>query len=213
LSAFTATAHAGMPVIRLSDWAGMRIQTISFFLFLLFVVAFAVQRIWNYLSLDFGRLPHLGYRRALALTMIVGLGLSIVLSMISGARELFTPAAWQRNGLVYKIAPIQSETDQLLYLRKLRMQKLRTSLWTYVEQKEGMLPLNRYTRALSPEVWRSLHPSLAYFSYRRGHGTLQGPVRLIAYEPDVYEKKRFALYSDGAIKLVEKKVMEEEWSR
>src|SRR5262245_28261846 len=108
------TAHAGMPaplptdpevVLRLSDSAVGRIQAISFFLAGLLLAAAAVRWLWNVLAGDFSRLPRLSFARALAGVMLWGLLFVIVLTMISGARELMTPGAWQKQGFTYKLAP------------------------------------------------------------------------------------------------------------
>ncbi len=103
LLAAASTAHAGMPSITLSDLARARFDSISFFLVLLLLLAWAVQGLWNYLGKDFRRLPRMGYGKALAAVTLWGLLFLLVLSMISGARELMTPGAWEKTGLTYKL--------------------------------------------------------------------------------------------------------------
>jgi hypothetical protein len=56
--------------------------------------------LWNSLQRDFPRLPRLSFSRALAGVVLWGLLFIIVLTMISGARELMTPGAWQRQGFI-----------------------------------------------------------------------------------------------------------------
>jgi hypothetical protein len=91
-------AEAGMPPpIRLAELARLRLQTISFFLFVLLVSAGCVMWAWNSLRSDFPRLPRLSYPKALGLTTLWGLLFVVVLTMISGARELMTPGAWERR--------------------------------------------------------------------------------------------------------------------
>ena len=97
-------ARAGMPSIVLTDLARMRLQTISFFLLGILASGWVVQRIWNALGRDFPRLPRLGYGKALGLVALWGLLFVLVLTMISGARELMTPGAWEKDGLTYKLA-------------------------------------------------------------------------------------------------------------
>ena len=108
-----STAPAGMPsplpievprVFQLSTPALERFQTISFFLFIFAVCAATVMFLWNYLQRDFPRLPRLTFGRAAAGVFLWGLLFVIVLTMISGARELMTPRAWEQRGYTYQIA-------------------------------------------------------------------------------------------------------------
>ena len=51
----------------------------------------------------FPNLPKLNFWRALGLTVLWGLLFMVVLTMISGGRELMTPGAWDRQGATYKL--------------------------------------------------------------------------------------------------------------
>jgi hypothetical protein len=99
-----------------SVWAGMpsasvvadkvveaRLQTISFFIAVFLAAAGIVRLLWNALAKDFSRLPRLTYMKALALVFLWGMLFLFVLTMISGARELMTPGAWEPNGATYKL--------------------------------------------------------------------------------------------------------------
>ena len=106
-------ATAGMPsplpddlprVLRLGESAEARIQAILFFLGGLLLSAAAVWGLWNYLRRDFPRWPRLSFGKALAIVVLWGLMFVIVLTMISGARELMTPGAWKKTGITYKLA-------------------------------------------------------------------------------------------------------------
>ncbi len=107
-----AAAWAGMGAVTLSDiarfltlsnLAKFRLDAISFFLVTLLGCAWIVQRIWNSLSNDFPKLPRLSYFRALGLIGLWGLLFTLVLTMISGARELMTPGAWEKKGFTYQL--------------------------------------------------------------------------------------------------------------
>jgi hypothetical protein len=98
-----APAHAGMPSITLTDVARARLDTISFFIVAFLVCALLVKLLWNYLAKDFPKLPRMTYRKALAATFLWGLVFLIVLTMISGARELLTPGAWKKEGTTYRL--------------------------------------------------------------------------------------------------------------
>jgi hypothetical protein len=105
--------RAGMPaalpldvprVLQLNTPALERFQTISFFLLVFGLSSAAVMVLWNFLQRDFPRLPRLSLAQSSAGVLLWGLLFVVVLTMISGARELMTPRAWERNGATYKIA-------------------------------------------------------------------------------------------------------------
>jgi len=105
-------ALAGMPaalpsdvalVFRLNDEPYQRFQAISFFLLGIAVSAWALRGLWNFLARDFVRLPRLSYLKALVVVILWGLLFVIVLTMISGARELMTPGAWKKTGVTYTL--------------------------------------------------------------------------------------------------------------
>jgi len=93
-----ATARAGMPSIEFTDVAQMRLSTFSFFLAGFLLSSWLVQRIWNRVQQDVPRLPKLTFRIASGVVFLWGLVFVLVLTMISGARELMTPGAWEKNG-------------------------------------------------------------------------------------------------------------------
>ena len=78
----------------------------SFFLMVLLVSAALVRWVWNGLRpATAARLPRLSYGKAVGVVVLWGLLFSVVLAMISGARELMTPGAWERDGATYKLRP------------------------------------------------------------------------------------------------------------
>jgi len=105
LLAWSAQAWAGMPsgLGTLSELARLRVESLSFFLAGFFLSALGVKGLWNYLRQDWPRLPRLSYGKALALVTLWGLLFVLVLTMISGARELLTPGAWKAKGLTYEL--------------------------------------------------------------------------------------------------------------
>lgn len=95
----TRYAEAGMPAplqLFLEPEFKGRIQALSFFLLLLFLAPFPVKALWNWLRNDFTSMPRLTYGKALAMVLVWSAMFMLVLTMISGARELMTPGAWQR---------------------------------------------------------------------------------------------------------------------
>ena len=84
-----------------------------------FFLAFVVQSLWNTLKKDFTRLPRLSYFRACGFVTLWGLLFVVVLTMISGARELMTPGAWKRRATTYELAePLAATTDDRVDGRK-----------------------------------------------------------------------------------------------
>src|SRR5574342_1210369 len=97
------SAQAGMTVYDLNDVVRLRLEDISFFTLLLLACACGIRFLWNSLPRDLPRLPRLGFGRAICLTVLLSLAMLLVLSMISGARELLTPGAWRKQGSAYRL--------------------------------------------------------------------------------------------------------------
>jgi hypothetical protein len=107
-------AEAGMPsalpedfaqVFRINDTVRHRLQAISFFAFIFAAATIVFRALWNNLSCGFPVLPRLSLTRAACLTLLLGSIFVVVLTMISGARELLTPGAWRKEGLTYTVTP------------------------------------------------------------------------------------------------------------
>ena len=104
LLAAVPTAQAGMPSFKVNDLAQLRVESLSFFLVVFLLSTWLIQLIWNRLRFDFPRLPRLTYVKALGLVTLWGVLFVLVLTMISGARELLTPGAWDKVGHTYRLA-------------------------------------------------------------------------------------------------------------
>ncbi len=201
LACAPAVARAGMPSIRLTGVAEMRIQTISFFLMGLLVSAFFVQVLWNRLRRDFVSLPRLSYGKALGVVVLWGLLFVLVLTMISGARELMTPGAWEKQGATYRLAtpstaPRETEMDRK---RQQKVERLRTALWEYAQAHGGRFPPSDSVPEIAGDLWQAAGlPRLRYL-YVPGLSADQGPFAL-AYEPGAFGDRRLVLLANGAIK-------------
>lgn len=112
LIAIPSSCQAGMPSALPSDldvrWeysaeSNLRLQAISFFLMGLVASVLAVKFLWNSLASSIQWLPRIDLLRALAVVVLWGLVFTLVLTMISGARELMTPGAWEQNGFTYEL--------------------------------------------------------------------------------------------------------------
>jgi hypothetical protein len=198
--ALPGVARAGMPSISLTEIARLRFETISFFLVGFLVCSWFVRLIWNGLRSDFPRLPRLSYKRALMLVGIWGLMFLLVLTMISGARELMTPGAWKKQGFTYKLADATPSTspdaDQP---RRLALDRLRAALWRYADTHGGDYPPDRSAGEIPDDVWRMSDPSGLRYIYVPGLKVDSGPIPL-AYEPGLFGPDRLVLTADGAVR-------------
>ncbi|AMV21435.1 hypothetical protein [Planctomyces sp. SH-PL14] len=194
-------AAAGMPSITLTDVARARLDAISFFAMGLLLAAGAFRWLWNSLVRDVPWLPQLSYRRALGWTVLWGLLFLIVLTMISGARELLTPGAWEKVGFTYRVkesatapAPGVSKEDRIRGLETLRL-----VLWSHAARHEGRLPSSKEEAEFAAEFWRQPgHPAIEYIY--RGGLEIGKEARPLAIEYDLYGDGQWALYSDGAVR-------------
>src|SRR5262249_23450702 len=147
----------------LSDLARMRFQVISFFLLVLLVATWVIQRVWNALRRDFPRLPRLSYRRALGAVTLWGLLFVLILTMISGARELMTPGAWKKQGFTYALAngpgekgdsDSESIDAQNNEVRREALSRLSRALWLYAQNHDGNFPTRQDAPEISDALWR-----------------------------------------------------------
>ena len=223
--------NAGMPALLPTPWtaenpgefgrssqnamADQLFQGISFFGVFFLVASVGVRWTWNNLRRDFERLPYLSYGRAFSLTFLWGLLFVVVLAMISGARELMTPGAWQKQGWTYTLSQasegkveIGSETARQQVLEKLRFQ-----LWNYAATHDGQFPnvasiseeTKQETYNLKPNS--ELIPASSWdvpgwpgltFQYVNGlSASAAGSV--LVFEPSIESDKRLVLLTNGVI--------------
>ena len=154
----------GMPMPELTKIAKLRLDTISFFLLLLILGTLAIQWGWNRMASDFKWMPRLSVRQACGLTTLWGLLFLLVLTMISGARELMTPGAWERDGQTYRLHDIKQSVDEIE--RAERRQRL-VDLTAFVRRwasEQGRFP-NDLDEAGVPEELQS-PPGSPFTHYR-----------------------------------------------
>jgi hypothetical protein len=198
-------AWAGMPAITLSDVARLRIQTISFFLVCLLVSSWFVQLLWNYLRHDFSRLPRLTYGKALSIVVLWGLLFVLVLTMISGARELMTPGAWRKEGFTYRLnedrppPPAPGPSLEHERERRQKLAALRDALWNYARSHEGSFPPGDSVTQIPADLWQMSGTSGQRYLYVPGLTAYRGSVPLV-YEPARGDDLRLVLLTDGTIR-------------
>lgn len=204
---------AGMPSVGLSDAVKMSLESYSFFLMGLLLSAACIRWLWNWIRRDFPRLPRLSYPKACAIVVLWGLLFVLVLTMISGARELMTPGAWKRNGATYKLNDDPQETSrstgpisrisapESLSDRMAALSNLSGRLREYASRHEGRYPATIADSGLPPECWRRPGPTGSTYKYVRG-ATLETRSALVAYESSVGGWS-LALFADGRIAPME----------
>ena len=195
-------AVAGMPSVTLTDVARLRFEAISFFVALFLGSTWCVRGIWNGLRGDFPRLPRLSFARASGLVAIWGLLFLLVLTMISGARELMTPGAWKKQGLTFKLADdpkaepaLPPDTEPT---RRAALERLRGSLWRFAEAHEGRLPIGRAESGFAEQEWLVPDPAPIHYVYVPGLRIDSGKFA-VAYEPGLFGPDRLVLLADGSI--------------
>jgi hypothetical protein len=202
-AATPAVALAGMPSVHLSDLARLRLETLSFFLAVFLVCAKCLQLLWNWLRTDFPRLPRLTYRKAVGLLTVWALLFVVVLTMISGARELLTPGAWEKVGLTYKLAAPTPDDRSADYTsepaRRAKLERLRDALWAYARGHDGKLPGGPTDPDVAAEFWQTTDPSAVSYAYVPGRRPHVG-VELVAFEPRIFGDGQLALFTSGEIR-------------
>lgn len=197
---------AGMPsplpsdvrtTLRLSDHAAERFEAISFFVAIVLASAFAVKLVWNYVRRDFSSLPRLTYLRALGAVLLWGLTFVVVLTMISGARELMTPGAWEKRGFTYQLvgdrqAPKPTEN------RRQKLEALRTELWKFAATHNGRFPSQAEADRFPADLWATGKGADLRYLYFPGHKAGQVPA-VLAIEPELRAGEQLVLMSDGVI--------------
>lgn len=206
-----AAAWAGMPSFTLSDTASLRLEVISFFGIAFLACSAVVRWLWNSLRRDFPRLPVLSFPRAVGLTLVWGLLFLLVLTMISGARELLTPGAWRKEGLTYSLpdppaqpaadvaaAPAMLDPDPLRQRRTESLQKLFAELTRHASEHGNAYP----SAAEFEQNWSSRFPLPERHEARYVYvappeaSTKQ---QMLVVEPFVYVDSRLTLLASGEI--------------
>jgi hypothetical protein len=199
---------AGMRVVTLTDLARFRLQSISFFIVILLLSAAAVQFAWNYLRRDFTRMPRITYGKSVVV-MLWGLLFVIVLAMISGARELMTPGAWEKlpNGgyrLASQSPAAADDPDQPDARRYEQIQRLQVALWSYAAANDEAFP-PPYDQSIAPPLWEVPGQNGARYIYfpgqRRGVNG-NGHATPVAYEPGTPSNPRLVLLTDGRVQVM-----------
>lgn len=209
----SADGHSGMPSVLPTDWTAesdpssngafanpaaseRRLQAISFFGACLLGSAWGVKLLWNALRRDLTQLPPITYGRSLGLTVLWGMFFVVVLTMISGARELMTPGAWRKQGWTYTLEekPVEASIDTR-EARQRGLEDLRFELWQYAAIHDGQFPSEG---EIDESAWQIPSRPGLKFLYVSGMSVEKaGP--LLAFEPATDSGDRLVLLSNGII--------------
>src|SRR5262249_32013471 len=152
----------------------------------------------------FPQLPYLTYRQAMGLVALWGLLFLLVLTMISGARELMTPGAWKKQGFTYTLAAHDPTAASATaggpheVERRHALDRLRAALWTYARHHGGRFPTEGSSPEIPADVWQVPDPSDMRYVYQAGLLADRGAAPL-AYEPGLYGGHRLVLLTSGVI--------------
>jgi hypothetical protein len=213
LLGWTGSARAGMPspigdetveawlATGLKETAVARLQSLSFFLMGFLLSALLIQLLWNAVRKDWSFLPRLTYAKALGVVFLWGLLFVLVLTMISGARELLTPGAWEKQGVTYHLkgAPEPPETESLEKKREQQLIRVKTALWQFAAEHHGHFPDTLAAAGLTKENQQVPDLTGMSYIYVKGLTPGQGKTPLL-YEPDIFGPERLVLFSNGEIR-------------
>lgn len=213
----SVSAHGGMPAPLPTNWtrentpswapssswsydsgAGeARLQAISFFVACLLLCAWGVYGLWGVLRKDLTWLPILTYKRSLSLVVLWGLLFVIVLTMISGARELMTPGAWRKQGWTYKLNdPATEKPADPRAERRAALERLRQALWQYAATHQGQFPAAD-DPAIDTAFWDIPFGKGLKFLLVSGRQA-EETGRLLVHEPEL-DRERLVLLTNGMI--------------
>ncbi|MFO0959666.1 MAG: hypothetical protein U0800_19895 [Isosphaeraceae bacterium] len=213
---------AGMPSITpadierarsngLTELTRQRVEVISFFLLVLVLCALAIRWLWNSLRKDFPALPELSVRRALGMIVLWGLLFVIVLTMISGARELMTPGAWEKVGLTQRLVVEPPPIEGEIKARYAALDRLGDRLIQHAQSHNRDFPsIDAFAGFAGPLAEVPKPPGGRYVyvggrlpSSRSDREVANAPPphrpTILAYEPDTAGPDRLVLMTDGMI--------------
>ena len=192
------TAESGANGVHSIAGTALRIQAMSFFVAVLLLSGWLVKGLWNLARRDFPRLPRLTYSRALGLVLLWGLAFVIVLTMISGARELMTPGAWRKQGWTYQLAESsRPDADSGRTARQRQLEQLRTALWQFAATHDGRLPTIEDSE-VDAALWEIPgSPGLKYLAVSGCRAESTGC--LFVFEPELEGSDRMVLLTNGFI--------------
>lgn len=194
-----------MTVYDLNDVYRIRIQDVSFFVFLLVISSWILKLLWNHVAKDFRMLPQIKFTQAFCLSTLLGLAMLLILTMISGIREVLTPGAWRRQGSAYRLNDPAMESTRLN-----SMEQLRAALFDCTRSHDGRFPPHDFVAEIPEKIWQSPDAMGTHYVYLGGSAT-NNTGDLLAFEPEKFGEQRFILLGNGEIKQMRLSEIEERY--
>ena len=195
-------ARAGMTVYGLRDIYRLRLEEISFFILVFLGCAVALKLLWNYAFKGFDAIPRLKFLQALCVALLFGLVMLLVLTMISGIREVLTPGAWRHQGTSYRLNDPSQEPA-----RRRSLEHLRGALLEFAHTHAGRFPRNDFGEEIIEKLWESPDQLGSHYVYSGGL-MAKDTNALLAIEPLTFGDQRFVLKVSGEIELLSSKEIE-----
>ncbi len=193
---------AGMPSISLNTSVSERLQAISFFLVLMLLSTLLVKFALNSFATAFG-FAKFNYRQSLGVSLLWGLASVVVLVMISGARELMTPGAWERKGLTHQLADRGENDDKepappdLEELRRQKMIVIQGQVLKYALAHEGRFPQSIHDLSEGEALFELPPPLVGEYVLMLGQRYGERP-QPVVIEPYI-DREQWVMMSDGAL--------------
>jgi len=178
-----------------------RIEALSFFLVILLVSGLIIQEIWNSLRKEFPQIHRISYSKALGVCFLWGLLFTLILTMISGERELMTPGAWEKKGITHRLVEDPSlGAERQISARFNAIVRLGNALKHYAEAHNKSYPPKDSTQMIPDRLWQIPLTSGQRYIYVGGTYTEYDwiePARLLLYENEAVGNDRLVLMTDG----------------
>lgn len=190
---FVSSAQAGMTVYGLRDIYRLRFEEMSFFIVLFVACAVLLKLLWNHAVKGFPGIPRLKFRHSFSLALLLGFAMLLILTMISGIREVLTPEAWRRQGSSYLLnSPAQEP------VRRRSLEQLRAALLEYARNHQGQFPPHDYVPEIADKLWQAPDQLGSHYVYSGGL-TTNSSRALLAIEPPNFGDQRLGLRVSGEI--------------
>jgi len=191
---FVSSAQAGMTVYGLRDIYRLRFEEMSFFIVLFVACAVFLKLLWNHAVKGFPAIPRLKLRHSFSLALLLGFAMLLILTMISGIREVLTPEAWRRQGSSYRLNSATQEP-----VRRSSLEQLRAALFEYARSHQGQFPPHDYVPEIADKLWQAPDQLGSHYVYPGSLTTNSSSRALLAFEPPNFGDQRLALRVSGEI--------------
>ena len=160
------------------------------------VCAFVLELLWNHAIKELSGVPRLKFIQAFCVALLLGLSMLLILTMISGIREVLPPDAWRHQGTSYRLNDPAQEPA-----RRRSMEQLRSALFDYARAHDGKFPAHDFVPEIAAKLWESPDQFGSHYVYSGGL-TTNDLGSLLAIEPPNFGDRRFVLRVSGEIEAL-----------